>query len=38
MSDDMTKEGTMTTRQQVEAQRFMIGLIIIGLILILLLG
>ena len=33
-----TKEGTMTTRRQVEAERFKIGLVIIVLILLLLLG
>jgi len=34
----MTKEGTMTTRQQVETERFMIALIVVGLILLMLLG
>lgn len=34
----MTKEGTMTTRQQVEWVRFMIGLIVVFLMLLLLLG
>jgi len=34
----MTKAGAMTTREQVETERLMIGLIVVGLVLLMLLG